>query len=159
MKTFASAVNILTKSSMKDGELVSVKLGSSSSPRQYLLVNGAGGTQPFRTQYDMALDGSQYVLTAGKGVGTYEFQLLEGPIHTCRGGGSATRYSSFISDYKGMKGADSRKLTIVTKTQSATTRNSITFVGLINQVNINAVRGEDGESYVLAVVSATGTWS
>ena len=157
-KVFSAATTVLLKSAMTKGELVNVKLGASGSPRQYLLIDGAGGSQPFRTQYDMALDGSQFVLTAGKGIGTYEFKLLEGPVKDC-GSKVNTSKSSFVSDYKKMDDADSRRLTIVTKTDSSTTKNSLTFRGIINQVAINAARGEDGESYVIIIVSATGIWT
>lgn len=135
---------------------VTVQLGESLSPRLYALVGPTGGAQPFRTQYDVAVDGTTYVLTAGKGVGTYQLSLLEGAFKDCAGG---TVGESFMADYKKLQGYKSRKIRLVTR-GTTNTNNSMTFNGIIDNV-LTSVNVDDstGQTYTTIQVTATGIWS
>lgn len=138
---------------------VSVQLGPNLTPKMYALVGNTGGVQPFRTQYDVAVDGTTYVLTAGKGVGTYQFTLLEGAFKDCSARGSNTINDSFMADYKKLKGYRSRKIRLVTR-GTLSTSNSLTFFGIIDNVVTSVVVDEStGQSYTQITVTATGVWS
>ena len=134
---------------------VTVQLGETLTPKLYALVGPTGGAQPFRTQYDVAIDGTTYVLTAGKGVGTYQFTLLEGAFKDCAGGEVG---ESFMADYKTLKGYKSRKIRLVTK-GTINTNNSITFDGVVDNV-LTSVNVDDstGQTYTTIQVTATGVW-
>ena len=159
MSTFDTAYNIILNDTLKKYELVDVRLGSSNSPRKFHLIDAAGGNQPFRTQYDMAIDGSQFVLAAGKGLGNYEFKLLEGPLTHCAGTTGTNSQTSFLREYKKLKKAADRQITVITRAKGSSTQYSVTFKGLINNVQVSATKGENGERYLIIVVSATGVWS
>lgn len=158
MSTFNTSLNLITSDTVSKYELVDVRIGATNHPRKYRLIDSAGGNQPFRTQYDMAVDGSQFVLAAGKGLGTYEFKLLEGPFTSCGGQITNSSQSSFLKEYKQLKKAKDRQITVITRARGSSTQYSVTFKGLINNVQVGASRGENGEGYVIIVVSATGVW-
>jgi len=137
---------------------VDVKLGAEARVRKYALVGATGGAQPFRTQYDVAVDGTAYALTAGKGVGAYQFTLLEGAIQDCD---NNTVGDSFMEDYKKLKGYRSRKLVIVTYGVSTrgTTETSMTFTGIIDNVLTTVLVDEQtGQSYTQIQITASGLW-
>ena len=137
---------------------VDVKLGDASRVRLYALVGATGGAQPFRTQYDVAVDGTAYALTAGKGVGTYQFMLLEGAFQDCD---NNTVGDSFMEDYKKLKGYRSRKLVIVTKGTAGlrTTSASMKFTGVIDNVLTTVLVDEQtGQSYTQIQITASGLW-
>lgn len=157
--TFDNASNIILNDTLKKYELVDVRIGSSDRPRKFHLIDTAGGNQPFRTQYDMAIDGTQFVLAAGKGLGTYEFRLLEGPLEHCAGSSALDSQTSFLREYKKLKKAEDRQITVITRAKGSSTQYSVTFKGLINNVQVSAVKGESGERYLIIIVSATGVWS
>ena len=163
-KIFAQPqTTVIPQSSITKGQLVSVTVGRSGVVRQYLLINQAGGRQPFRTQYDIALDGTQYVLAADRGLGDYEFTMLDG-VTECRSDIRNNYYkhtntASFIPAYKGMHTAQDRWIKIVTGDKNlGNGRNLLTFKGLVNMVTTTAVRGDNGESYLQINLSAVGIW-
>ena len=159
-KVFANPTNILTgELAGKRFKLVTVAIGKNTSPFKCLLMDQAGGAQPFRTQYDIALDGTQYVLAAGKGRGNYELKLLEGPINTCSNAPDNIKDMSLHQIYKNqMDRLDGRKITIVTGSNPDNTRESWKFTGIIDQLATYAHVSESGERYIVNVITATGMW-
>ena len=162
-KIFAQPQNIIIPSStIAKSQLVSVTIGKNSAAKQYRLINQAGGRQPFRTQYDIALDGTQYVLAAGRGLGDYEFTMLDNitDCSTPNRDANITSNPSFIPEYKNMRTAQDRWLRIVTGADnSGNGRNTLIFKGLVNMVTATAARGDNGEAYLQINLSAVGIWS
>ena len=158
---FSKRGNFLLNLGITGAKLVKVSIGSEKKPLTCLLMDQAGGAQPFRTQYDVALDGTQYVLAAGKGRGSYELKLLEGPITDCSGATNKvedmslhTLYNSSIS-----KNLAGRQIEITTGINPDTTNKCWVFKGVIDQLATYAQVTEDGERYIINTISATGMWT
>jgi len=154
---FDTIGSFLTAGPKGNLKLVKVAIGS-KDPLACLLMDQAGGSQPFRTQYDIALDGTQYVLAAGKGRGSYELKLLEGPISDCSGTGEVTTktlHDLYASEMGRLSG---RKITITTGVDLKSTKKCWVFEGLIDQLTTLAQVTNTGEKYIINVISATGMW-
>lgn len=158
---FGNRTNLLLNLGITGARLVKVSIGDKKKPLDCLLMDQAGGAQPFRTQYDVALDGTQYVLAAGKGRGSYELKLLEGPIKDCSGSGDKIADMSLHKLYNASisKNLAGRNIEITTGINPDSTDQCWVFKGVIDQLATYAQVTEDGERYIINTVSATGMWT
>ena len=142
--------------------IVEVRLfqGKAYQKLECFLLDQAGGGQPFRTQYDISLSGTEHVLAAGRGRGSYELRLLEGPFENCTTTTPAEEmtlskfyHTTMINTFNG------RRIEIVTGADvENSTANRWMFRGLIDNIATAAHVGEDGYRYILNIITATGLW-
>lgn len=130
---------------------IEIKIGRTSAPRTMYLLERAGHNQPFRTQYDVALDGTTYLVGAGRGSSVYEFKVLDGPF--C----ADEKQTSILEELTEFDVLANRTLKITMPTGH---KNSIkTFTGVINEASTYHVQGDAGELYYISTVTASGVWA
>lgn len=131
---------------------VSVSIGGKHV--KYAMLSESGGTQPMRTQFDVAMDGKTiYTLNAGKGIGSHTLTLFDGPF-TC---GTAPEGGSILKNYP--KGdLEGRKIVIVYAVRNGNEDVKTTFKGIINSLSTVTMDSGGGSVVVATTVKATGMW-
>lgn len=128
-----------------------IKLGADPDVNQYKISGQTEGQQIFRTQYDVAVDGTEYILTAGAGQGTYTFTIFEGPFDCDQSQGPV-----FAARLSRMDFFENR--TIVVVIPFGTTESAF-FSGLIVGSTINQKMDNTHGSYtVMTQISTVGRW-
>lgn len=133
-----------------------IQVGTDKANR-YLIIDNTEGVQLFRTQYDIAVDGTQYILTAGRGHGGFSFTVLEGPI--C----NADDRETFASKYGDLDKYKTRTIKVVTSLDhgeqaTASTKNAAKFSGVIVSAETRHVIGENGATIITTTINAEGMW-
>lgn len=114
------------------------------------LLIGLEGSQPYRTQFDVALDHTSYTLGAGKGMGTETFALIDGPFECVSDADVA------LQKLQDIQSLNERRVTITVKHGSG----NIRFKGLLNNFSFKLDDSMvDGAYYIVTAVSAVGVWS
>lgn len=135
---------------------VSIAIGGGRAQKM-LLLGPDTVKQPFRTQFDVAIDGSEYVIAAGKGIGSYDFKVLEGPF-TCA---EFATYQSILEKLDEFaKTVDDRRITMTLlngNSQASKVTESV-FKGIINNVTTTTTVYEGGEKVIVSNISALGSW-
>lgn len=127
-----------------------VRLSVGGKSLTMCLLTGLEGSQPYRTQVDVALDHTTYTLGAGKGLGSETFGLIDGPFE-CRQDADVALQK--LQDIQSLK---ERKVTVTMKHGSG----SIQFSGLLNRFTFKLDdTAVDGAYYIITAVEAVGTWS
>lgn len=130
---------------------IAVSIGGATV--QYAMISEAGGSQPMRTQFDVAMDGKTiYTLSAGKGIGSYNMTLMDGPF-IC--GGPADR--SILDKYPSGD-LEGRKIVIVHSIYNTGQESKATFKGIINSLSTVVSETQGGQVIVATNVKATGMW-
>lgn len=133
----------ITKGSSK----VKVKVGDTSLNMS--LLTGLEGTQPYRTQIDVALDETTYTIGAGRALGNQVFGLIDGPF-ACK-----TDTDNVLKTLAKMKSLKSRELELTISSPTKTQ-----FKGLISSFNIKLDDTlVEGSYYILVSVTAMGMWT
>lgn len=131
-----------------------IKVGS-GAPNQYLITGDAQGAQVFRTQHDVAVDGTQYMLTAGRGKGGFQFTIFEGPICNANADTFASKYSK-LDAYSDRTIEVTYSLEAGKNTKS--TNSSAVFSGVILSANTHQAVSETGVTIIITEVQAAGMW-
>ena len=157
---WSSPTNIVT-GLVKNPCYASIQIGK-DPVNKYLVSLGAKGTQVFRTQYDVAVDGSQYVLTAGRGKGGIELTVFDGPIASCNFTNKAAP-KAFSIKYSNLETYSSREITVTFKLPSQsnaqTTEQSAEFSGVIVAAHTNQdVDPRTGVIVTTTQIAAEGMW-
>lgn len=126
-----------------------------SAPNRYLIYGEAQGAQVFRTQHDVAVDGTQYMLTAGRGKGGFQFTIFEGPICNANAETFASKYSK-LDSYAARTIEVTYSLDVGRDAKS--TNNSAVFSGVILSANTHQSVAENGITLIVTEVSAEGMW-
>jgi hypothetical protein len=114
------------------------------------LLTGLEGSQPYRTQFDVALDHTAYTLGAGKGLGSETFGLIDGPFECF------TEADVALQKLQDIQSLKERKVTITLNHGSG----SIQFKGLLNRFTFKLDDSlVDGAYYIVTAVEAVGVWS
>ena len=137
-----------------------IKIGN-DSPNKCLITAEAGGVQNFRTQYDIAVDGSEYLLTAGRGGGGFTFRVYEGPF--CAPDSGKNGFTHFADKYGKLDNYDSRKIEVVMSLEPGTnaaksTKNAAKYRGIIIAATTMQTRMNDGSVTIITDVKAEGMW-
>ena len=131
------------------GSKVRVKIGD--IPLNLILLTGLEGTQPYRTQIDVALDETTYPIGAGKALGTHTFGLIDGPFD-CK-----LSAEPVLTKLAEMREISSRKLELTMKIGGM--MNTAKFTGIISNFNIKLVDTlVEGSYYILVTITANGVW-
>ena len=129
---------------------VVVKIANNSFT--YNLYNTVSGTQPFRTQVDVTLDGKMKLLSGGKALGDIKLHMLE-PDQLCSSNNSQTpvAVTHGASRLVGNVASINRQITV--------TFPGTRFNGVITSVS-PSVSDIDGKGTFLqtTIVTASGTW-
>jgi hypothetical protein len=134
---------------VNDGER-RVRLSVGGKSLTMCLLTGLEGSQPYRTQFDVALDHTSYTLGAGKGLGSETFGLIDGPFECIKDASVALQKLQEIQTLK------ERKVTITMKHGSG----SVHFEGLLNRFTFKLDDTlVDGSYYIVTAVEAVGVWS
>lgn len=113
------------------------------------LLHSLSGSQPYRTQYDVALDSTTYTLGAGKAVGEETFSFYEGPF-ICKNDADTALWK-----LKNIDTLSERKI----RATIATGRGSIQFKGLLTNFDLALTdQLSDGGYYIIITVQAAGEW-
>lgn len=127
-----------------------VRLSVGGKSLTMCLLTGLEGSQPYRTQFDVALDHTSYTLGAGKGLGSETFGLIDGPFNCSSDADVALQK---LQDIQALK---DRNVTITLKHG----RGSIQFKGLLNRFTFKLDDTlVDGSYYIITAVEAVGIWS
>lgn len=145
--------NQLTGKVSSEKSIIKISIGGSNPATMYLL-DRAGTNQPFRTQYDMAIDGTAYLVGAGRGAGDYEFKVLDGPFCTSE---KKTENVSMLAKITEFDNISARTIKIVMPTGNSVSDK--TFSGVINSISTYHFRTDDGQLYYISSVGASGIWS
>jgi hypothetical protein len=114
------------------------------------LMAQAQGEQPYRTQYDIALDGKPYIVGAGKALGVSSFVLLDGPF-LCD-----SKEKSTLNTLKTMQKLADRKITITIPTAGGNTQ----FTGYVTKFTIELDdQLSPGSYYIWTGITAQGVWA
>lgn len=114
-----------------------------------LLADNMGGIQPYRTQFNVTVNGDIHVLSAGKGLGTQEFTVFEGPFKCGAAIDCMADYYDSIDDI------NERVIKIVYV--NATSKAPV-FSGIINGMASTQSVNNDGTITMITKVGALGTW-
>lgn len=126
-----------------------IKLGGQDA-NQYKITGETEGKQIFRTQYDLAIDGTEYILTAGVGQGEYHFVIFEGPFDCADAQGPV-----FMSRLHELKDFERRSIDVdipFNKSKHAF------FSGIIIGASFSQKMDKDGSYRVYTTVNTIGTW-
>lgn len=134
-------------------KLVVAKIGGRHYEGYYVLPD-MEGSQPFRTQYDIAVDGSIYALNAGKGLGSITFTLLEGPFRCTQNANPAYLLTNLMRTNK----LEDRRVEIIINYNAGVAKNVIKFVGYINNVTPQITETQNDSIIYYTTVDAEGTW-
>lgn len=116
-----------------------------------LLEERIGGTQPYRTQFDISIEGTINLLSAGPGLGTHSFTIFEGPFDP----NCPNTNKCLSSEYAKMRNIKNRIIKIVYQHIP----NAPTFSGIIHSLqSVQSVMG-DGNIVMTTSVEAMGVWS
>lgn len=117
-----------------------------------LLTQSMGGRQSYRTQINMLLNGDIQILSAGKGIGSHEFTVFEGPFTDC-GEGTPECISSY---YESLTRLEERTIRIIYTDPG----NKLTFRGVIvAMTSTRTVDDQSGTIMMVTKVEALGTWA
>ena len=136
-----------------------IKVGDDPANR-YLIINETRGLQIFRTQYDVAVDGTRYMLTAGRGRGGFTFTVLEGPLVNCDGSETTT----FASKYGDLDKYKKRTVDVVLGLEASdsntgkNTKNAAHFSGVITQAETSRAIGSGAEVLTQTTINSEGMW-
>ena len=130
---------------------VSIAIGG-TDPINALLIGPDVVEQPFRTQFDVSVDGSEYVIAAGKGVGTYNFKVLEGPFD-CN---STESNTTMLELFKRFSGALKNRRIVMTLMSSE--RTTVVFSGVITSTATSTVVTDNGTRFIVSAITAMGSW-
>lgn len=123
-----------------------VKFKIGDADHTLYLLTGLEGSQPFRTQIDVALDETTYAIGAGKAMGSQTFGLIDGPFQCTQ------KVESVLSKLRKMKNLNSRKVEITLPSYAQ-------FTGIISNFNIKLDDSlVEGSYYILVTVTAMGVW-
>ena len=129
---------------------VTVKLNGKDFP--CLLEQRIGGTQPYRTQFDISIDGTINLLSAGPGLGVHSFTIFEGPFDP-----NCPTTNKFLStEYENMRDIKNRIIKIA---YSHVSGHAPTFSGIINSMGSTQACDDDGNITMTTNVEALGVWS
>lgn len=123
---FNNGGSVLTADNSKP--FIALKIGEDGQLNSYALIRQASLEQNFRTSYNIALDGTLYVLDAGRGYGTYNFTVFDGPYLSC--GNNNTSEKTLLSTYLSMSSLDSRIVTLILN-------NKETFKGVLDSIRVD----------------------
>ena len=129
-----------------------VSIGINGRIANVLLLGPDAVQQPFRTQFDVAIDGSEYVVAAGKGIGSYTFNVLEGPFCESLEKTQETildRITGFGTSLQG------RRMFMTLNNGRRTGR---TFNGVICNVTTAVDVSSDGARTIVSSITAAGSW-
>ena len=129
---------------------VTVKLNGQDFP--CLLTESIGGSQPYRTQFDIAIDGTISLVSAGPGIGTHSFTIFEGPFDP----NCPTSNKMLSTEYKNMRHLKNRVIKIAYRHVQG---NVPTFSGIIH--GLKSVQSVDNDDNIIMITSveALGVWS
>lgn len=147
-------VDIKPKVPVDSRKLVTIKIANKLYPGY--LIPDAEGSQPFRTQYDITVDGSIYALNGGKGVGDLQFVVMEGPFLCAPGGKIPELMSSKLLTSDKL---EDRKVEITVNYATTATCNRSKFVGYVDNLSLNIQEDKNTNSVVYrTIVDARGIW-
>lgn len=138
----------------KEAARIIITIGKSGEPFNLLLVDRTESTQPYRTQYDVALDGTTYVVGAGKGVGNFVFKVLDGPFQ-CPSDSQFASMTTNIGSYSRLSDRQV-KITVPDGLKGA---HGKVFNGTLNSITNNNVIDENGAYYIISLVDVNGVWA
>lgn len=137
-----------------DQNLLTIQVSSTGKVYTGMVIPNTEAKQPFRQQIDVALNGSTYMLAAGKGAGSYKFVVIDGPYLNCKNFPKST-FLQFIQT----KNVEDRKITVIPSYTYAGTYKQGVFTGYITDVASTVTESEEDCITYYTTVTATGTWS
>ena len=148
-------VNVPGNSPNTGVQLVTIQLGDDDQ-FDALLMGHDTVSQPYRTQFDVAIDGSEYIIAAGKGIGEYEFSILDGPF-TCA---DFKDRSSILTKLQGFNNSVTNRTILMTLNNAgaAAGGSSHLFSGVVSKVTTTLRVMDDGTKAVISTVTAEGSW-
>lgn len=148
-KLMPNATNLYLSGDDNLKNSISIHLGGSIFP--CLLDEQIGGGQPFRTQVDVTLDGSIYLLSAGQGIGNHTFTVFEGPFPADCG----PSMNCISEKYASLGTLESRMIKIAYTDQPS----ALTFTGVINNLTTFRRVEASGNIIIVTKVEALGIWA
>ena len=126
----------------------------------YAIHGDTEGQQIFRTQHDIAIDGTEYILTAGAGQGAFNFTIFDGPF-TCPQDAPVTALAARYDDMRSFVNRTIEvNIPLVGSPEGAnSTKLRAVFSGLITGIGTRQVNDPStGAYYILTTVQTTGMW-
>lgn len=148
---FGNKEGLVTPRKINKQPFVKLYIGSDTTKEYKAFMTQSTISQPYRTQYDITLDGTVYILDAGKGIGTYTFMVYEGPF-----GCPEEIESSLAKTINNAETLEDRKITAV-HYYSDGTKLQGTFTGYVSGVTVELVANENNLGLTVQV-EANGQW-
>lgn len=142
------AVNLPPISTSKYNNNVTILIGGQLFNGLY--TQSTGGDQPFRMYCDVTLDGNVRVLSGGRGLGTYQFQVFEGPFDCTDGSTPRSALSHSALDDVNAR--------IIKATMPKRTPVPV-FTGIIQKLSTTMQVDNAGRITLTTTVHASGVWS